>query len=151
MPAIMSRVKANLRTAWKASSALSSCDVIDDGIGLTSSASTNLLLIGDDGDPETEVSSEYNQYYVDLAQTRRQENGSIPCAVIVQSGSTDQPSLETQLFDLLTAVLAPIESDRTLGGLVFTSEVTEGNTRTLVNSSGTAVVVSFTVTYWASV
>jgi hypothetical protein len=150
MPSALSKVKARLRTDWAANSALATCNIIDDGIGITSSPSADLLLIGDDGDPNTEVSSSVESYYVDIAQTRRQENGEIPCAVIAQSGSTDQPYLEAHAFDLLTAALASVDSDRTLGGLVYTVEVSEGATHSLVNNSGTAVIVPFTVRYWAA-
>jgi len=150
MRVVMYSVNAYLRETWKAVPAFADVHLIFDGIGVSGAGSSDLLMLGDDGDPDTEVSSEWSQNYVDLAQSRKQETGVIPCAIISQTGDTYQPSAEKRAFELLALAVTPLETDRTMGGLVFTCEIATGTKRTIVNSQGLAIIAPFDIAYWAS-
>lgn len=140
-----------IRNAWQQVPEFSEVHLIFDGVGISGSGSPDLVMLGDDGDPDTEVSSEYEQTWTDLAQTRKTETGLIPCAVISNSGDTYQPQVMARCAYLLGLALAPLTADRTLGGTVNTSDVLTGSLRTITNTQGTAVIVPFAVTYWTNV
>lgn len=149
MPVRMHEVTDWIRRTWQAVPEFSQVHLIFDGIGISGTGSPDVVMLGDDGDPDTEVESEFTRIWADLAQTRKHEFGVIPCAVITNSGSTEQPVVEKRVFELLELAMSPIESDRTMGGLIFSSEISEGTKKTITNQAGTAVVVPFLVSYWA--
>ena len=146
----MGDVNSWLRTTWAAVPEFTNVHLIFDGIGVSGAGSQDLLMLGDDGDPNTEVSSEWTQNYVDLAQTRKQEFGTIPCAVISQTGDTYQPTVEQRAFQLLSLAVTPLEQNRSMGGIIYSCEVTAGTKQTIVNSQGLAIIVPFDITYWAN-
>jgi hypothetical protein len=151
MASIMGTVKNKIHDLWSASPDLKNVTFLLDGIGESSSATTNLVLLGSNGDPDQDAVSQFTQEWANFNHTRRYEYGMIPCAVIAQSGAVDQPTIQANAYVIFNACLIPFLSDTSLGGLVFTSEVDEGTSRTLVNTAGTAVFVPFTVTYWGQV
>jgi hypothetical protein len=148
MPVQLFNVNTWIRQAWQAVPEFQTVHLMFDGIGVSGTGSNDLVLLGDDGDPDTEVSSEYEQTWVDMGQTRKEERGVIPCAVITNSGDTYQPQVMQRALELLNLAMAPIENDRSMGGLVYTSDVLTGTARTITNEKGTAVIVPFDVTYW---
>jgi hypothetical protein len=147
----MGSVKKQIHTLWLASPDLANVTFILDSVGESSSSTTDIVLLGSDGDPDQDPVSQFTQTWANMSHTRRYEAGMIPCAVISQSGAIDQVTVQDRAFQILQACLVPFLGDTTLGGLVFTAEVMEGTERTLVNERGTAVIVPFQIDYWTEV
>jgi hypothetical protein len=109
------------------------------------------VVIGHDGDPDSDAEPVFTQMWVDMAQTRRREDGDIPGASIATTGSTTTDTARARAFEVLAAVESYLLSDRTLGGLVASVEFLGGASRTIENDKGSAVVIPFSVRYWTHV
>jgi hypothetical protein len=112
---------------------------------------TEAVVIGDDGDPESENEPTFVQEWANMAQTKRSETGDVPCAAIATTGSSSSDAVRERAFQILAAVEAALVADKTVGGVVFAAELTEGAARTVANSAGSAVVVPFSIHYWTHV
>jgi hypothetical protein len=121
------------------------------GSPVTSAADMRFVVIGDDGDPESDVSAGYEQEPADLAGTFRYERGSLPCAVIAQSGDTDVQARLTEAAALLDACSDSVRADPQFAGLVLGCQFTVGTVKPVQNTAGSAVVAPFTLAYLASV
>jgi hypothetical protein len=125
--------------------------VISDGPPLTETKLGTLLLIGDDGDPESDATSSFSQEWLDMAQTRRQETGELIGAVIADDGGTDLSVSRERAFTLLSVCEQALRMDSTLGGIVQSAYLSSGSVRLFQNSAGSAVVVPFVIAYRAIV
>jgi len=121
--------------------------VVSDGPPTSMSAPGTWVLVGDDGDPDSDARSVFEQTWVDLACTRRQELGDIVCGVVTQSGSTDLAGVRGVGGPVLDTLAAALLTDLSLGGVVMTAQLAGGQAIPLQNSAGSAVVTPFTVSY----
>ena len=125
---------------------------IEDATAISSRAWKVAVIVGDDGDPESDAESSFTQAPANLDGSRRVEIGEIVCAAIAQSGSTTVETQRTRALSLLTSACeAAINVDPTLGGIVFNLEVISGSARTIQNEKGSAVTAPFIVRYWTHV
>lgn len=150
MASALNSVVTELIRRWTELPALSGV-VIEDASTPSSRAWLNAVVVGDDFDPETDTESEFTQEWVDIARTRRREQGTIPCAAVAQSGSTVIGVQRQRAFEIFAACELDLTSDNTLAGIVFSVEVTEGQAKTIQNTRGSALVLPFTVQYWTHV
>lgn len=109
------------------------------------------VLVGDDGDPESERESTFGQEWADLACSSRHERGSIPCAAVAASGDTDPATTRTAAFALLSACETALRTNRTLSGLVMTAQLTTGSALLAQGDNGSWVIAQFEITYMAQV
>lgn len=140
-------VTAALIATWQAVPALAGVAFYD-GPGISQSPDLDLLVIGDDGDPESDVASTFEQEWANLSHTRRSERGEIPCAAIAQSGETDMSGRRIRAFQLLAACESALMADPTLGDVALSVEFLGGAARPVQNTRGAAMVAPFTVRYW---
>lgn len=117
---------------------------IFDGPPIGSDSPKRLIMIGDDGDPESDVEATFEQEWANFSRTRKRETGDIPCAVIAWDGSTDMKAQRDKSFTLLAAtevaILALASDDLTL-------ELVSGSSRPVQNERGAATVVPFVIRY----
>lgn len=118
---------------------------------VTNEADAAFVLVGDDGDPESERESSFEQEWADLACSSRYERGSIPCSALASSGDTDPDATRSAAFALLAACESALRANRTLGGLVMTSQLTSGSTLLAQGDNGSWVIAQFEITYMAQV
>jgi hypothetical protein len=121
------------------------------GPSVSAGSDRDLVLVNDDGDPESDASSTYEQEWADLAATSRYERGLVICGVISQSGSTDPQARQDRVAVLMGACSAALHADVTLGGLVLTAQFQSGSTTPVQNSAGAAVRAPFAIAYLAQV
>lgn len=121
------------------------------GEPITSDVPLDFIMISSDGDPDSDSSADFEHVWHDLAHTRMREDGEIPCALVSQTGDDDVSSTLTTGFATLQACVNALGNDPTLGGLVMSIQVSTGSSRQIQNNRGTAVVIPFTVMYWAIV
>jgi hypothetical protein len=143
----MDDVTAALIAAWSALPALAGVSIYD-GPGISQAPDLDLVMVGDDGDPESDVLSTFEQEWANLSHTRRSERGEIPCAAIAQSGETDMNGRRVRVFQLLAACESALVADPTLGDVALSLEFIGGSARPVQNSRGAAMVAPFTVRYW---
>lgn len=124
---------------------------VDKANTVTSQSYREAIVIGDDGDPDSDAMSVFQQVWVDLAHTRRDETGDIPCVALAQTGSTAAEAVEARAYELLGYVESMVIADPTLGGLVATLEILGGSSKLVENERGSAVIVPFSVRYWAHI
>lgn len=137
--------------ALRASTSLTGV-AVEDATAVSSRAWSTAIIVGDDGDSESDAESSFTQAPANLDGSRRIEVGEIVCAAIAQSGSTTVETQRTKALTLLMhACEAAINADRTLGGIVFNLEVVSGSARTIQNEKGSAVTAPFTVRYWTHI
>jgi hypothetical protein len=117
---------------------------IFDGPPIGQDSPKRLIMVGDDGDPESDAISTFTQEWSNLSKTRKRETGEIPCAVIAWDGGTDmkaqRDAVSILLNSLSTAILALASDDLTL-------ELNSGSARPVQNEKGAATVVPFSITY----
>lgn len=118
---------------------------------VTGAADPDLLLVGDDGDPESSIASTYEQQWTNLACTTRQEVGEVMCAAISQSGDTDMQARRDRVFGWVAACENSLRADITLGGVVASAHLIRGSARPVQNDRGAAMVAPFTVAYLAHI
>jgi hypothetical protein len=121
------------------------------GPGVSAAADLDLVLVNDDGDPDSDASSTFEQEWANLAATSRYERGVVVCGVISQSGSTDLHDRQDRAAVLLDACQTAVHADVTLAGLVLSAQVVSGSARPIQNSAGAAVVAPFVIAYLAQV
>jgi hypothetical protein len=118
---------------------------------VTDSADPDLVLVGHDGrlDSETELSVDYE--WANIGGTSRYELGTIPCAVICQSGDDVMQDRFDRAQVLLAAMENALVADLDLSGLVMIAHITSGGPLPLQNEAGSGVLAPFIVTYRAQV
>lgn len=121
------------------------------GPSVSAAANKDVVLVNDDGDPESDAASTYEQEWADLAATSRYERGIVVCGVISQSGSTDPQARQDRVRELLAACSAAVHADVTLGGLVMSAQIQSGSTSPLQNQAGAGVQAPFVIAYFAQV
>jgi hypothetical protein len=152
MPSVMENVQIQLLAILRALNTTTLAGVtVDDAKVVSSKAYLDAVVIGDDGDPESDAMPVFTQEWANMAHTRRSETGDIPCAAIATTGSTNPDAVRLRAFAILAAVESSLLGDTTLGGTVFTCELIGGAAKQIENSAGAAIVVPFSVRYWAHV
>lgn len=121
--------------------------VIFDGPAIGQDSPKRTVIIGDDGDPESDAVSEFTQEWSNMSRTRKRESGEIPCAAIAWEGGTDMKSQRDRAFDLLAVCELALLTDPTLGDESLWIEITSGSARPVQNERGAATVVPFTISY----
>jgi hypothetical protein len=118
---------------------------------VTDAPDADLVLIGHDGrfDSETELQVEYE--WANIGGTSRYELGTVPCAVICQSGDTDMQARFDRAQVLLAAMENALVADLDLSGLVMIAHITSGGPLPLQNEAGSGVLAPFVITYRAQV
>lgn len=104
-----------------------------------------------DGDPEARDNGRFVRDWLDLACTRQRETGELMCTALAQTGDTDVGAMETMALALVEACSADLQTDLTVGGVVWSQQVVAGTAQQLQNARGVVVVVPFTVAYSAAV
>ena len=150
MPSKMKTVTDALVTSISALPTMTGV-IVDQANTVTGASYKEAIVIGDDGDPDSDVQSVFQQNWVDMAHTRRDEIGDIPCVAQAQTGSTDPEVVKSRAYELLGYVEAMAVADPTLGGVVATLEILGGSSKVVENSGGAAVIVPFSVRYWAHI
>ncbi len=150
MPSAMKTVTAALVAGIRALPAIGTVTV-DKANAVSSQNYKEAIVIGDDGDPDSDVQSVFQQVWVDMAHTRRDETGDIPCVALAQTGSTNPEVVEARAYELLAYVESMALADPTLGGTVATLEILGGSSKLVENERGSAVIVPFSVRYWAHI
>lgn len=110
---------------------------------------SDLVLVGHDGEPDSNAVNTFEQSWTDLACTRREETGLVWCAAVSQSGDVEMQPRRDRALALVAACEASLLADLTLGGVVYSAQLAAGSARQLQNSGGAAVVAPFTVAYRA--
>lgn len=131
--------------------ALPSGRLVFNGPPVTDAPLTEYWSVGDDGNLDSDVSSSAEQEWADLACTSRYERGTIPCALIVQSGAVDQSPLQTLTTTLMGEAETAFRADISLGGLVLSAQLTTLVGQSLQTEDGAATVSPFVITYMAQV
>lgn len=139
-----------LVTAFTGLSGLASV-LISDGPIVGDPSFADALLIGDDGDPESQAMSVAEQSWTDLACTRRREDGEIICAAVSQSGDTNMQTRRDRVMALIGACEDALRADLSLGGVVQAVQLVRASVQPYQNANGSAVVAPFVVAYWALV
>lgn len=122
-----------------------------DGIPVTSPGEAELILIGADGAPDSDARPSCTQEPASLAQDSAYERGTVPCAIVVQSGATEPIVVRDRVTAIWAAVSAGLYADRTIGGAAMTSTYSGGSQALYQNKQGAAAVLSFEITYLAQV
>lgn len=150
MPTVMGPVTDRLITLFRGIPALVGV-AVEDANSVSDKAWPDGVIVGDDGDPDSDVQSTFTQQWANMTHTYRSEIGEIPCAVIAQSGSTDIRARRARVTEIMNLCEEVIVSEPELGGLVFTVEVIAGATKPVQNLRGSAIIAPFTVRYWAHI
>lgn len=146
------RVTTGLMTMWAGLSSTTLAGVVlNDGPLLVAPTVPDLVLVGHNGDPDSDARPSYSQEDASLAGESRWERGEVPCAVISQTGATDPAVPRARAVAIVGALAAPLYADPTLGGVVLISQLTVGTAALIQNTAGAGVVLSFTISYMAQV
>jgi hypothetical protein len=136
-------------TALGAASTLTGIRVFD-GAEVDESYPSDAIAIGHDGsfgDSEMQIGSISND---PLALTDvHQENGSISCSLWTQDGGTSLTAKRTRAFSLLSKIDTVIRTDPTFTGTCFYSILQSGTVSYAQTQMGSAVIITFTITYQA--
>jgi len=141
-------VQAALVALWTA--ALPDTPVYDDDPNVGDLDYT-YVLVGDDEDPDSETSSTFEQEWADLGCSSKHERGAIPCVAVASTGDTDPIAVRTTAYQLLAACETALRANRTLGGLVMTSQLQRGASAAGQATEGALAKVQFEITYLAQV
>jgi hypothetical protein len=125
--------------------------LVDDSSSPSGSSAKDIVTIGDDGDPESDTVATYEQEWANFSQTRAKETGSIPCAVIAQSGSTKIDSVRVRAGVLLNVCAAYVKANPTLDGQVSSMRLSAGDMMPVQTDLGAAIIAPFTITYWTQI
>jgi hypothetical protein len=112
---------------------------------------TELVLVAHDATPDADTVITIQQEPASLGGTDRYERGSIPCCVMAQTGDADVPGRRQRAMELLATCETTMRANRTLGGVVMTSQFASGEVHQFQNDLGSAVVAQFEITYMAQV
>ena len=136
-------------TALGAAATLTGIRVFD-GAEVDDSYPSDAIAIGHDGsfgDAEMQAGSITNN---PLSFTdQHQEDGAISCALWTQDGGTNLTAKRTRAFSLLSKIDTVIRADPTFTGTCFYSIVQSGNVGYAQTQMGSAVIITFTITYQA--
>jgi hypothetical protein len=121
-----------------------------DGAEVDESFPSDAIAIGHDGsfgDSEMQAGSINN---TPLSFTdQHQEDGSISCALWTQDGGTNLTAKRIRAFSVLSKIDTVIRADPTFTGTCFYSHLEAGQVGYMQTSMGSAVVITFTITYQA--
>lgn len=145
---VLGDVQAYLKTAF--GTVFQASDIIM-GEATDEEQSYSFVMIGSDGLPDSTAIADFTHVWVDMAQTRKREDGSIPCALVSQTGENDPATTLLSASATLKKCVNALDADLTLGGKVMGVQVVSGSSQILKNTRGTAVVLPFTVSYWAHI
>jgi hypothetical protein len=109
------------------------------------------VLVEFDGSPDARENARWQRDWLDLACTRQRELGEVTCSVVAQTGAADIDVMQTAAAAMLDACVADLRSDLTVGGILWSQQVTQGSAHQLKNEAGVAVLIPFTVAYAAQV
>jgi len=135
-------------TALKAAPGLASA-VVSDGLPITEDRLTDLVIIGNGGQPEDTRAGTISQEYHDLAgvDSTRDETVQVFCCVISQTGDVDVAATRTRAFDLLGAISDTLRANYKLGvSGVIRVELSDVEVVVEQFADGTAVRLPFTLT-----
>lgn len=118
-----------------------------DGLPPASTADPEYLVVGDDGSGK--VDSTFDQNWAALGKRAKDELGVVYCVVSVQTGDTVLKPSRDRAFQLIGLCETALKDNVDLDRLVLWTNFTGGTYRTIQNTKGSAVSVSFTVTYKA--
>lgn len=110
----------------------------------------NWVFVEWDGRPDAEADARVETTFTNLAATSIAENGEITCSSVSQSGNVDIAAQEAQALAQVGACIARLNADRTVGGIVHNAYIATATATQLQNRDGIAVVVPFTVAYFAT-
>jgi hypothetical protein len=152
---LLASVMSALRLKFAALPDLSGVDVYC-ALPVSSDDVAECVLIGHDGEFESDVTATTVYEWANLACTSRYELGTIPCAVLSQSG--DEKDMQGR-FDRVQVLLAAMENalvtdmntGGALAGLVMGATITSAVPRSSQNQAGALVLSPFTITYRAQV
>ncbi len=150
MPSVVDDVLTALTASIAALPALSGVEVLD-GPRPEAPGAADMVIVGDDGDPDSSAQVAVTQEWANLAATSRYEFGEVPCCVVSQSGDTDLTARRDRAAAVLAAIEAAVLSDLTLGGRVMVLQLNALRAQQYQNSAGSAAVLPFTITYMAQV
>jgi hypothetical protein len=140
-----------LVSVWAALPALTGDNVdVRRGAPIGGISAGRFVLVEFDGRPDSTADSRFEATWADLAATSIEERGEITCSSVAQTGDSDIAACETQAMAQLNAVRTSLAADRTVGGRVHSASITTGAVTQLQNSQGIAVVIPFTVAYFAT-
>jgi hypothetical protein len=122
-----------------------------DGTPVTSPGDSELVLVGRDGTPDSDARPSCTWEPASLANDSGYERGTVPIAVVVQSGATEIDVLRDRASEIYAVIAAALYVDRTIGGTAMVSNFSGGSQATYQNTEGSAVVLSFEITYMAQV
>jgi hypothetical protein len=144
-PTMVDKIIASLGAA----STLTGIRVFD-GAEVDDSYPSDAIAIGHDGsfgDSEMQAGSISNTP-LNFADSH-QEDGSISCALWTQDGGTNLTAKRTRAFSVLSKIDTVIRADPTFTGTCFYSYLQGGQVGYMQTSMGSAVVITFTITYQA--
>ncbi len=116
---------------------------------LTSDSVGEFVIVGGNGDPDGDP-GQLDQDWVGLGAKSRDEEGSVICSVVVQSGDTAIKPSRDRAFVILATLTTAITTDPTLGGAVasgWLSPPKAGNPEQRENSLGSYVRLTLTVPF----
>jgi hypothetical protein len=136
-------------TALGAAATLTGIRVFD-GAEVDESFPSDAIAIGHDGsfgDSEMQAGSISNTP-LNFAD-QHQEEGLISCALWTQDGGTNLTAKRIRAFSILSKIDTVIRADPTFTGTCFYSYLQAGNVGYMQTSMGSAVIITFTITYQA--
>lgn len=122
--------------------------VVSDSLPISQDRYTDLILIGNSGDPEDTRAGTISQNYHDMARTSstRDETFSIYCCVLSQTGDVAVAATRSQAFTVLGGVESALRASYNLGlSDVMRVEVTDAEVFIEQFADGTAVRIPFTI------
>lgn len=139
----------NLITNLRAASALSGVRIFD-GIEVDSSYPGDFIVVGDDGTEDGDVTvGSASQSFLELGNLKQFEDGSVNCMLASWSGGTTLSTRRARAFELLSAVDTVIRSDVSLGGACMYSTLDTWQPSYRQTDAGSALIITFTITYRA--
>lgn len=121
---------------------------VSDGLPITQDRITDLVIIGNSGDPENTEAGSISQNYHDMAGTSstRDETVQINCFVMSQTGDVDVSATRTRAFQVMGWVESAIRANYALGlANVLAVEITDISVLIDQFADGTSVRMPFTV------
>lgn len=109
------------------------------------------VIVEFDGSPDARDNARWQREWLDLACTRQRELGEVMCTVVAQTGGDNISAMSTDAAAMLDLCVADLRTNLTVGGIVWSQQVTSGTEQQLKNEAGVAVLVPFTVAYAAQV
>jgi hypothetical protein len=139
-------------TALKGASSLSSVRIFD-GIEIDNSYPGDAIVIGHDGNMETDevIAGSIRQEYKQLGAISKFEDGTVNGFLWSANGGSDLTSRRTQAFSLLGSLENVIRADVSFGGVVMYSGMELGSVTYRQTTVGAAVGITFTITYRAKI